>query len=237
MFFFFPEQLSNATSTILALLTVTNILTIVSLGMLTNWLKIGFWIFLGIQIANVPLCLSAGLGIIQSLLGVFSAGLLWLFMQIPKDSYSGWDYLSGNYVSIRDTEITVNGKKCRMCGTFYTGAIIGCPHCGSFLYEEIAKNKKCRMCNTVYAYSLSGCPHCDSSFYEETTEEILAAEKKEAPVIEEKSNINSKNNNAEIERLEKLFESTSDEKEKSLIAKQLYEMGVMYYWRFMPKDK
>jgi len=37
--------------------------------------------------------------------------------------------------------------------------------------------------------------------------------------------------------LEKLFDSTSDEKEKSLIAKQLYELGKIYYWRFMPKDK
>ena len=172
MCFFFPEQLTNATNTILALLTVTNLLTIVSLGMLTNWLKIGFWIFLGIQIVNVPLCLSAGLGIIQSLLGVFSAALLWLFLHIPKDSYSGWDYLSGNYTSFRDSEIIEKGKKCRMCGTLYTGAVIGCPRCGSFLYEEIAKNKKCRMCNTVYTYSINGCPHCGSSFYEETTENI-----------------------------------------------------------------
>jgi len=172
MCFFYPEQLSNATSTILALLTATNLITIISLGMLTSWLKIGFWIFLGIQIANVPICLSAGLGIIQSLLGVFSAGLLWLFLQIPKDSYSGWDYLSGNYVSIRDTEKIENSKKCRMCNTKYTGAVIGCPKCGSFLYEEIATNKRCRMCNTVYAGSLNGCPRCGSSLYEETTEQI-----------------------------------------------------------------
>jgi hypothetical protein len=48
--------------------------------------------------------------------------------------------------------------------------------------------------------------------------------------------IKTKNKNTEIERLEKLFETSSDEKDKSLIAKQLYELGVMYYWRFMPKD-
>jgi len=53
----------------------------------------------------------------------------------------------------------------------------------------------------------------------------------------QETDINSENKNAQIERLEKLFDSTSDEKEKSLIAKQLYELGIMYYWRFMPRDK
>jgi hypothetical protein len=71
--------------------------------------------------------------------------------------------------------------------------------------------------------------------------------KKDEPVVEKinndisttkeiKNNINSENKNVEIERLEKLFESTTDEKEKSLIAKQLYELGQTYYWRFIPKE-
>jgi len=140
MVFMYPQQLSNATSTILALFAVTNVITIAALGMLNGWLKIGFWIFLGIQIVNVPLCLSTGLGIIQSLLGVFSAALLWLFLQIPKNKYSGWDYLSGNYTTIRDSETTGKNKKCRMCNTLYVGSLNGCPHCGSYLYEETTED-------------------------------------------------------------------------------------------------
>ena len=136
MFFLYPEQLSEATSTILALFVVTNIISIVSLGLLMGWYKIGFWIFPGVQIANVPLCLSAGIGKIQSLLGVFSAVLLWLFLHIPKGSYSGWEYLSGNYTTIRDSETTKKNKKCRMCNTIYTGSLFACPACGSSLYEE-----------------------------------------------------------------------------------------------------
>jgi len=48
---------------------------------------------------------------------------------------------------------------------------------------------------------------------------------------------NTDNKNIEIERLENLFESTTDEKEKEVIAKKLYDLGKMYYWRFIPKNK
>jgi len=141
MFFLYPQQLSNATSTILALFSVTNIISIVAIGLLLSWFKIGFWIFLGIQIASAPLCLSAGIGKIQSLFGVFSALILWLFMRIPtKAGYSSWDYLSGNYTTIRQTETTKKNKKCRMCNTLYTGSLISCPCCSSFLYEETTED-------------------------------------------------------------------------------------------------
>jgi hypothetical protein len=127
-------------------------------------------------------------------------------MKIPtSDGYSTWDYLSGNYTTIRDTETTVKNKKCRMCDTIYTGSLMACPSCGSALYGE-------------------------------TSEEIGSREHGEVS-SEQGTDINSDDKKAEIERLEKLFDATTDENEKSLIAKQLYELGVMYYWRFMPRDK
>jgi len=135
-FFLYPYLLKDAPANIVTLLTVTNIITIVSLGMVYGWFKIGFWIFLGVQIVNVPLCLMAGIGKIQSLFGVFSAALLWLFLRIPKDGNSGWDYLSGNYTTIREAETTKKNKKCRMCNTIYTGSLLACPVCSSSLYEE-----------------------------------------------------------------------------------------------------
>jgi hypothetical protein len=63
--------------------------------------------------------------------------------------------------------------------------------------------------------------------------------------IEEKENIQSevkytveeKNKNAEIELLEKQFESSTDENKKGVIAKKLYDLGKTYYWRFIPKEK
>jgi len=106
--------------------------------------------------------------------------------------------------------------------------------------ESVVKNKKCRMCNKIYTASQNFCPGCGSSLYGEATENIIAERNEEPPEeasnIGQGTNINLNDKKAEIERLEKLFDATSDEKEKSLIAKQLYELGVMYYWRFMQKD-
>jgi hypothetical protein len=174
--------------------------------------------FLAVQIANVPLCLMAGIGKIHSFFGVFSAVLLWLFLQIPKDGYSGWDYLSGKYKTIRDTETTVKNKKCRMCSAIYTGSILECPACGSSLYEETTES--------IYNNQGTG-----GGEHEIVSSEQLAVSS------EQGTDIKPDNKKAEIERLEKLFEATSDEKEKSLIAKQLYELGVMYYWRFILKEQ
>ena len=175
-FFLYPYLLKDAPGDIVTLLTVTNIITIVSLGLLLAWLKIGFWIFLGVQIANVPLCLLAGIGKIHSLFGVFSAVILWLFMQIPKGStYSTWDYLSGNYTTISDTETTKKNKKCRMCNAIYSGSLSQCSSCGSYLYEETTESlypdKRCLMCKTVFKGTEYICPECGSSLYEPVSKE------------------------------------------------------------------
>jgi len=50
-------------------------------------------------------------------------------------------------------------------------------------------------------------------------------------------NIAENEKNIEIDRLEKLFDSSIDENEKSIIAKKLYDLGKMYYWRFMAREK
>ena len=52
----------------------------------------------------------------------------------------------------------------------------------------------------------------------------------------QKYNITDDKKNEEIERLEKLFDSSTDEYEKGVIAKKLYDLGKMYYWRFIPRD-
>jgi len=41
----------------------------------------------------------------------------------------------------------------------------------------------------------------------------------------------------EIAKLEKLFDSTVDENEKGRIAKKLFDLGEIYYFRFLPRDK
>jgi hypothetical protein len=53
----------------------------------------------------------------------------------------------------------------------------------------------------------------------------------------QKDNITDDKKKEEIERLEKIFDSSTDETEKGIIAKKLYDLGIMYYWRFIPRDK
>jgi len=77
------------------------------------------------------------------------------------------------------------------------------------------------------------------------------ASKNKVPIVSNIANTQSINNNnaqgenihnendknIEIEKLEKLFESETDENEKGKIAKILYDLGKTYYWRFIPKEK
>jgi len=69
--------------------------------------------------------------------------------------------------------------------------------------------------------------------------ENVSIKNKEEDIIqpEIKYTVEEENKNAEIDRLEKLFESSTDEKEKGIIAKKLYDLGKVYYWRYIPKDK
>jgi len=52
----------------------------------------------------------------------------------------------------------------------------------------------------------------------------------------QKDNITNDKKNEEIEQLERLFDSTTDENDKGIIAKKLYDLGKMYYWRFIPRE-
>jgi len=113
-------------------------------------------------------------------------------------------------------------------------------------------NKRCRKCNTVYYSSYNSCPNCNSSLYEETNQSIdinlsqvtpfgqPVSNNKTLDVTQSENkqdNITDDKKNEEIERLEKIFDSSTDENEKGIIAKKLYDLGVMYYWRFIPRDK
>jgi len=119
---------------------------------------------------------------------------------------------------------------------------------------KYTSNKRCRKCNTVFNIYDNKCPNCGSSLYEETNQELSINLSQITPFGEpipndktldvntqfesmHKDNITDDKKNEEIERLEKLFDSSTDENEKGIIAKKLYELGKMYYWRFIPRDK
>jgi RNA polymerase subunit RPABC4/transcription elongation factor Spt4 len=165
-------QYPKATSGILFLLSILNILAIVAAILLLCWKKFGFWLFLGIMIVNVPLCISVGMSLIQSIWGLISIASLWGILHIRKNGISTWDYLSNNYTY----EETYTNKKCRQCNTVYTSSRSTCPNCGSSLYEETNQKQVseykpistpitgdtwvCKNCNEVNRSTSSSCKGC-----------------------------------------------------------------------------
>jgi len=115
--------------------------------------------------------------------------------------------------------------------------------------EKYTSNKRCRKCNTVYNIRDNECPNCGSSLNEEIKQDLSInlsqitpfgksiPNDKTSDVNIQSENITDDKKNEEIERLEKMFDSLTDENEKGIIAKKLYELGIMYYWRFIPRDK
>jgi RNA polymerase subunit RPABC4/transcription elongation factor Spt4 len=60
-------------------------------------------------------------------------------------------------------------KKCRQCGTIFSGSYSACPSCGSSLYEEIrqttkdgsnVEKKRCEKCNAFVPSDVFSCPKC-----------------------------------------------------------------------------
>jgi len=105
---------------------------------------------------------------------------------------------------------------------------------------EEKKEKKCPKCGKEIPSEWKACPYCGTVFKKIgiTLSQITPFEQPNPNNKALDVNTQSENKkNEEIERLEKIFDSSTDENEKGIIAKKLYDLGKMYYWRFIPRDK
>ena len=88
-----PGGISNTTLVILAILGIANVLFAV---LLFTWMKIGFWGFLVSGLVAFAININAGLGVVQSLPGLFGIGLLYGVLQIKRNNVSTWSNLEPN---------------------------------------------------------------------------------------------------------------------------------------------
>jgi uncharacterized membrane protein (DUF485 family) len=100
------------------------------------------------------------------------------------------------------------------------------------LDQNTNDNKKCPFCAEIIKREAIVCRFCGRDVPKEKAVdiEIKTENDNNASSVDE-------NKKMEIERLEKLFDSTSDENEKAIIAKKLYDLGKLYYWRFIQKNR
>ena len=89
--------------------------------------------------------------------------------------------------------------------------------------ESHSQTKKCPFCAEEIKFEAILCRFCGKEIVNEKPNQITEPQNKTTLA------------SSEIEELEKLFDSTSDETEKIEIAKKLYGLGKQYYWRFIPR--
>jgi hypothetical protein len=115
--------------------------------LLLCWIKIGFWIFLAVQILCIPINISLGVNKIQSVTGLLSVIILGGILRMSKNGRTAWDYLSSKNIDekpssadqgqLKETKplfTPVSGETwvCKKCGELNSSTSSSCKGCGEY---------------------------------------------------------------------------------------------------------
>jgi len=143
--YFFSPNTAGITAYIY--LGVLSMAAVAASVLLLCWKKIGFWLFLGIQIICVPLVISIGVNRVQGVIGFLSVIILWRVLHINKNGYSTWDYLTNKNINKKTSSEETSQKQeykplftpvsgdtwvCKKCNEINSSTSSSCKGCGEY---------------------------------------------------------------------------------------------------------
>jgi RNA polymerase subunit RPABC4/transcription elongation factor Spt4 len=134
---------------------ISLVLNIISIALILNWKKAGFWGLCISYILGFIISLSAGMIFFQAAFSTLVAFfIIFGVLHLKKNGISTWNYLNGKESLQSKSSNTM--IKCPYCANEIKKEAIICQYCG----KDIKKSIKCKTCGRFVDIGYSFCPYC-----------------------------------------------------------------------------